>query len=98
MARSAPSRAQPSAIARPMPLDAPVTSTIFPSSLTPPPPARSPALTSRIPTYQGHSNSQGSKDAAVGERAVGQGSGGRGTGRGRDHRRQGAEARLAGGG
>src|SRR5690349_2021023 len=59
MATSAPSRAQPSAIARPMPLEAPVTSTIFPSSLTPPPPARSPTLTSRIPTYQRHGNSQG---------------------------------------
>src|SRR5690349_10143177 len=59
MARSAPSLAQPSAIARPMPLDAPVTSTTFPSSLTPPPPARSPTLTSRIPTYQRHGNSQG---------------------------------------
>src|SRR5262245_44057895 len=59
MARSAPSLAQPNAIARPIPLDAPVTSTIFPSSLTPPPPARSPTLTSRIPTYQRHGNSQG---------------------------------------
>src|SRR5690242_10579669 len=33
---------------------------IFPSSLTPPPLSRAPTLTSRIPTYQGHSNSQGS--------------------------------------
>src|SRR5512138_634166 len=95
MTRSAPSRAHPSAIARPIPLDAPVTSMTFRSSLTPPPLARAPALTSRIPTYQGHSNSQGSGHAAVAERAVGGGGGGGGRGRSRHHRCQGAFAWLA---
>src|SRR4051812_47948913 len=52
MARSAPAPAQRSAMARPMPLDAPVTKTFLRSS-TPPPPLRlRPVITSQIPTYQ----------------------------------------------
>src|SRR5215207_1353607 len=96
MARSAPSRAQPMAIARPMPLDAPVTTATLPFSLTPPPLRGTRELTSQIPTYQGLSISQGSTDAAVGECAVGVG-GGAGAGRRGGHRgRQGALAGLTG--
>ena len=65
------------AIARPMPLEAPVTTATLPSSLTPPPLRGTRALTSQIPTYQGLSISQGSADAAVGECAVGGGGRGR---------------------